>query len=75
MRQILLNQPIWQLDTPNILAVVHGDQQPFSAVRSQSEHGGEIRRHEGGPGRAETVYHDAERPSQILLPVIPPRTR
>jgi uncharacterized protein len=23
----------------------------------------------------QTVYHDAERPSHILLPVIPPRTR
>ena len=52
------------------------DEQPFPAVRSQPEHGRDLRHDEPrSRWREQTVYHDAERASHILLPVIPSRPR
>ena len=51
-------------------------EQPFPAVRSQPEHRSEVPSYGRDVRVAEqTIVHDADHPSHILLPVIPARTR
>jgi len=48
-----------------------GRQQRFSLVRPQSEHRWALWQKARGQVAANTIFHDALRPSHVLLPVMP----